>query len=351
MGLSAPKRREKISEDPNNTTWSRSTERFGHRILTERYGWKPGEQLGAKDTAYGASYGSATAGHIRVVLKDNNAGLGAERAKDRPETFGLNGFQALLGRLNGKSEVEVQKEERTRRDVQLRLYVGQRYTPVAFVSGGFLVGDKIEPDNTQDNNERLKSVPIAVGAVKQSQAKERKREREDDSIENQGSSKRIKHNKALASSAPSKSTAPEDHKDDSSESDREKAKEAKRALRDARSKEKEQRRQRKAERHAKREQRRHRKEEQKARSLAKVTKGKEMMGCKVRKSSIKAPTSSESEVSGDDPPQVVSSKIAHGRQTVRQRYIQQKRMASMDTRALNEASDSTPAFTLYSDSR
>ncbi|KAF2441221.1 hypothetical protein P171DRAFT_92124 [Karstenula rhodostoma CBS 690.94] len=142
MGLAAPKNRSKISNDPQNTTWANNTERFGHKILTSQ-GWTPGASLGATDAAHKAHYTAASQSHIRVFLKDDNLGLGAKRGSERAENFGLAGFASILGRLNGKEE-EVKKEEERQEKIQQRAYVYQKFGMMNFVSGGYLVGDKIE---------------------------------------------------------------------------------------------------------------------------------------------------------------------------------------------------------------
>ncbi|TKA74691.1 hypothetical protein B0A49_04272 [Cryomyces minteri] len=143
MGLSGPKNRTKISRDPNNTNWSRDTEGFGQKILKSQ-GWTPGQFLGAENAPHASHYSAANASHIRVLLKDDNLGLGASRRKDNAETFGLSVFQGLLGRLNGKSDAELEREQKVQRDRDLALYQGQRWGLKNFVSGGLLVGDKIE---------------------------------------------------------------------------------------------------------------------------------------------------------------------------------------------------------------
>src|SRR6266480_4711212 len=135
--------RRKLLHDPNNTAWSRSTDRFGHKILTG-LGWKPGTTLGAKDAAHSKHYTSASTSHVRLLLKDDNLGLGAKRGKAEDETFGLQELQTLLGRLNGKSEEVLQKEEEARRDVRLVMYKERRFGALRFVSGGFLQGDNVE---------------------------------------------------------------------------------------------------------------------------------------------------------------------------------------------------------------
>lgn len=150
MGLSAPKRRGKLSQDPNNTSWSNSTTNYGHRILTAQ-GWQPGEYLGAQNASHSKHYTAANASHIRVLLREDNLGLGAKvGGKANAESFGLNTLAGIFGRLNGKSDGEIQKQQDSLRDAELRTYQAQKYGFMNFVRGGVLVGDRIEEGQTTD---------------------------------------------------------------------------------------------------------------------------------------------------------------------------------------------------------
>ncbi|KAH3661586.1 hypothetical protein OGAPHI_006434 [Ogataea philodendri] len=101
MGLGAPRAKQRFGLDPRNTNWSNDFSRFGHKHL-EKFGWKPGQGLGLTN--------NATTSHIKVVIKKDNAGLGASLARrsnkdddlDTGDSTGLDVFQRLLGRLNGK---------------------------------------------------------------------------------------------------------------------------------------------------------------------------------------------------------------------------------------------------------
>ncbi|KLJ07686.1 protein PXR1 [Blastomyces silverae] len=142
MGLAGPRKRTKISHDPNNTAWSRSTSGYGHKIMCAQ-GWTPGGFLGASNAAHADHFTAGSAGHIRVNLKDDNLGLGAKlRAEDEPT--GLDAFQGLLGRLNGKSDAELEKEQKKRDDRRLASFVEKRWKTMRFVSGGLLMHEKIQ---------------------------------------------------------------------------------------------------------------------------------------------------------------------------------------------------------------
>jgi Pin2-interacting protein X1 len=109
-------------------------------------GWKPGEYLGAKDAPHAEFHTAANASHIRVMIKDDNLGLGAKIGSGvgHGECTGLDAFKNLLGRLNGKDEEEIEKEQKSRQDLKRAIYTERRWGSIRFVQGGFLVGDKIQ---------------------------------------------------------------------------------------------------------------------------------------------------------------------------------------------------------------
>lgn len=135
----------KISHDPNNTRWTNDTQSFGHKIMTSQ-GWQPGQYLGAKDAAHAEFHTAANASHIRVSIKDDNLGLGAKIGSGvgHGECTGLDAFKDLLGRLNGKEEDEIAKEQKARDDLRVAIYTERKWGATRFVSGGFLIGDKIQ---------------------------------------------------------------------------------------------------------------------------------------------------------------------------------------------------------------
>ena len=116
MGLAATKTKQRFGLDPRNTAWSNDTARFGHTML-EKFGWKPGMGLGMIPAESHKS-------HIKVSIKDDNLGLGAKiKRKERKDEFdngecaGLDVFQRISGRLNGKEqkisdELEKQRVEK-----------------------------------------------------------------------------------------------------------------------------------------------------------------------------------------------------------------------------------------------
>lgn len=114
MGLAGTKVKQRFGLDPRNTAWSNNTDRFGHQYL-QKLGWNPGDGLGLVD--------HATTTHVKVSIKTDNAGLGAKLSKktkkdefDSGECAGLDVFQRILGRLNGKEEQISNELERQRLD-------------------------------------------------------------------------------------------------------------------------------------------------------------------------------------------------------------------------------------------
>ncbi|TVY87056.1 Protein pxr1 [Lachnellula willkommii] len=160
MGLSEGKncRRIKLSHDPNNTAWTNDSSSFGLKMMTAQ-GWQPGALLGAKDAPHAEFHTAANASHIRVMLKDDNLGLGAKIGSGvgHGECTGLDMFKNILGRLNGKEEDEIVKEQKSRDDLRRAVYTERKWGSQRFVSGGFLVGDKIQ-DLIDGEAERLRKL-------------------------------------------------------------------------------------------------------------------------------------------------------------------------------------------------
>ncbi|KAF2405145.1 hypothetical protein EJ06DRAFT_578384 [Trichodelitschia bisporula] len=328
MGLAGPKKRTRISHDPNNNTWSRSTDRFGHKILTAQ-GWTPGSTLGVHNASHSSHYTSASASHIRVTIKDDNLGLGASTVTNA-HTFGLDLFQGVLGRLNGKGEEELAQDLAKRRDALLRQVVTKKMGNLTFVSGGFLVGDRIEKivvksqENSKkrkrDNNEAEEEITDTRGSdeksdnesgnelprkesrkrnereKKEKKTKKAKRKRES------GKHKKRKTDRILTVTSTATSA---DESDEASPGDSKAAKRARKS-------------EKKAQREAKKAEKERRRQESAKRKVS-------------RKSDKDVEHSVESDSTATPTPPVLL-----GRNLVRRRFIQQKKLSSMDQQSLKE---------------
>ena len=148
------RRLSKLSHDPNNTAWSRSATKYGQKIL-QSHGWTTGELLGASGAPL---LSAASASHIRITSKDDNLGLGAknEAANDNNQATGLDVFQDLLGRLNGRSTTDLGKDPIHRSKLRCSAYIDQRWGGFRFISGGLLVGAELR-DIVKGEQETLDS--------------------------------------------------------------------------------------------------------------------------------------------------------------------------------------------------
>ncbi|QDS67665.1 hypothetical protein FKW77_004923 [Venturia effusa] len=325
MGLAGPKNKTKISQDPNNTQWAKSTTGFGHRMLSS-LGWTPGSTLGSKDATHRAHFTQASHSHIRVVLRDDNLGIGAQKGRADTDVFGLDMFQGLLGRLNGKTQEQLEKEGKSRKDVLLGSVGRERYGNGMFVRGGFLVGDKIEDVVSVEEAERLDKVRLAheakVDAAKKGDVEdssEKKRKRDGEEGGNAKAEKKSKRREAIVDSEETSKKAEKKAKKEKRRKSEVTSTSADSRAQSSITPEKAEKKRLKAEKRARKEARRIRRE-QKA----------------LKKASLS--NSSDSDSSPDPPSaaQAAAQQALSARFATRQRYIQQKRMATTDQKALNE---------------
>ncbi|KAF2671288.1 hypothetical protein BT63DRAFT_453689 [Microthyrium microscopicum] len=333
MGLAGPKKRAKIGHDPNNTNWSSNTTRFGHKVLSAQ-GWTPGAVLGASSAAHAEHYTAASASHIRVVLRDGNRGLGSERKKGgmEDESFGLNLLSGILGRLNGKSEEVLKKEEGARRDIGLQRYMEGKWGGVGFTFGGYLVGDRIEKTEEAVEEARVEQMARLKALkrprdehdeVPQKRSKKSKRAVEDteDVKKSKKSQKRkteVPQNDELP--ANTARSTPVLAKDDSENS--EDPIEIKRR--------------RKEEKRARKEARRQKKEQKKSKASTRPEETATSDMDLVQSANDRQTTGTSTPSAGQSGSSTPLFAGGRGRHAIRQRYIQQKRMACLDDKALNE---------------
>lgn len=77
------------------------------------------------------------------MLKDDFLGIGAKKGSKDHECTGLDVFQNLLGRLNGKSDDAIERETAARNETKKNIIIGERYR-MRFVEGGVYVSNDIE---------------------------------------------------------------------------------------------------------------------------------------------------------------------------------------------------------------
>ncbi|KAK5738045.1 telomerase inhibitor [Elasticomyces elasticus] len=363
MGLGAPKNRVKLSRDPNNTAWSNSTEGYGHRILSSQ-GWKTGDYLGAENAAHADTYTAANASHVRVALREDNLGLGAKvGGKSNAETFGLSTLSSIFGRLNGKSDEDLEKQQKNLRDAELRTYQAQKHGFMNFVRGGLLVGDKIEEfpvikkvetsavekqmaksDKDVKTSKKRKAGEDDPGSEISDQQMEKKRKSvvgdNDDTSVGLNVAGEAKKRKERPSDAADTSIEVAETAEDVEKAAKRQRKEQRRLERASRGEEttRDEKARLKQEKRARKEDRRKRKEEKlRAKAGSEGSSDSEPTTTTTTVVTTAVPTPATSEAaSGASTPVQAAPMFSGGRHAIRQRYIMQKRMASMDPRALNE---------------
>ncbi|KAJ5114576.1 hypothetical protein NUU61_000335 [Penicillium alfredii] len=249
-------------------------------------GWKPGSRLGARDAAHADMLTAGSASHIRVTIKDDTLGLGARGGRDPlGEPTGLDAFKGLLGRLNGKTDVELKQEQRKRDDVKLARYVSMKFQEVRFVSGGLLAQEKNDEIPTSTPNEASKS------STSPTQAEPTSNDSTDPASKSSKSSKSSKFSKPSKSSKSSKSSKKSRSRVDEAD------------------------------------------------GSTSVTEPKKKKKSKKRKADAEEGDSSEENVDAIVPPPVlttVKERRPIGRHVFRSRHIAQKKKALMDDKSLNE---------------
>jgi Pin2-interacting protein X1 len=321
-------------------------------------GWQPGEYLGAKDAPHAEWHTEANTTHIRVVLKDDTLGLGAKR-NNGDECTGLDAFQHLLGRLNGKSDDTLEAEQKAREDVKLNLYVQRKLGTIRFVKGGWLVGDQVkdtlneeveQPQNgtLSDDSKGSADVsepsePAAVESKKRKadqdtdreDEKARKKEKkskkrkaeydgevDDESAKKDKKSKRRKEKeKAREESAQSTSAAVSEAGETSGEVDS--SAEVKKSKKEKKEKKKD-----------KKEKKEKRRKDKAADSGAEAS--DDIPKKKKKKDGANSDTPAESSVSTPSGSGTSTPVTTSSRYLARSRFIAQKRMAFADTAALNQ---------------
>lgn len=327
----------KIHKDPNNTKWTRDTTTFGQKILRAQ-GWQPGQFLGAQDAPHSELHTAANASYIRVVLKDDMKGLGFSRSKE-DEVTGLDVFQDLLSRLNGKTEDVIEEEQQTRLAVKANYFVEQRYGPMRFVYGGLLVGDEMKgieetesSDDTDANKADAETKEVSTKKDKESKKdkKSRKRKASDEDEDEDETSSRESESKKKKRRKEERKLKDGDNSDDTKTKKKEKKSKDKSRKKDQVSEDDEETLEEGSKKRKSKSKSKDKKrssddsDDEKARKKAK----KEKKEKKRRKEEGESSTASTTPaVSGTSTPQ-------SSRNFVRSRFIAQKRQAFMDPKAL-----------------
>ncbi|KAM4693753.1 PIN2/TERF1-interacting telomerase inhibitor 1 [Discoglossus pictus] len=89
--LAEPRRKQKWSVDPRNSTWSKDESKFGQKML-EKMGWSKGKGLGAQE--------QGSTEHIKVQVKNNTLGLGANIKHEDNWIAHQDDFNQILAELN-----------------------------------------------------------------------------------------------------------------------------------------------------------------------------------------------------------------------------------------------------------
>ncbi|XP_028997215.1 PIN2/TERF1-interacting telomerase inhibitor 1 isoform X2 [Betta splendens] len=89
--LAEPRRKQKWSIDPRNSAWSNDDSKFGQKML-ERMGWSKGKGLGRSE--------QGSTDHIKVKVKNDNYGLGANASYEDNWIAHQDDFNDLLAQLN-----------------------------------------------------------------------------------------------------------------------------------------------------------------------------------------------------------------------------------------------------------
>ena len=232
----------------------------------------------------------------------------------------------------------MKEEEDTQRDVLLKLYTGQRYGYPNFVSGGFLVGDTIKHEVDQSGESGSTSTRLdSIQKPSKLIAKSKKRKREPEERTNATSAEKrpktsILRKDRVAVKEEDDSFKTSDKKGVSfqeieAQPDEAKVKAEKRAMKEARRAMKQERRQRKIEKEVRREERRQRKLKKQA---------QKRNGSALKEENIESGATSSAASAAQTAQTATATTSPRGRQHVRHRYIQQKKMASLDPKALKE---------------
>ncbi|AGO13532.1 AaceriAGL350Cp [[Ashbya] aceris (nom. inval.)] len=332
MGLAATKTKQRFGLDPRNTTWSNDRSRFGHKYL-EKLGWEPGKGLGQ------ASHAMST--HIKVTIKDDTLGLGAKLKKkekkdefDSGECAGLDVFQRILGRLNGKEEVIADELEQQRKDKIINGKWG-----IHFVKGEVL-SSTWDADTMQLKSYSNDKKEVAVDDAKAAKASSKRRDEKIRGKREKGSKAGLKEksrDKEESRTLKKKEREQEKGKDKEKKHKEKKHKEKKHKEEKEEKKEKKEKKKEKKEKKEKNEKKEKKASKKRLRTsdssddLAATKSSKKLKTKPADTDSVTRDSMLQPRTSAASPPPTISTRLS-----VRSKWIRQKRAAVMDPKALNE---------------
>ncbi|XP_072842775.2 PIN2/TERF1-interacting telomerase inhibitor 1 isoform X2 [Pogona vitticeps] len=145
--LAEPRRKQKWSVDPRNTTWSKDDSKFGQKML-EKMGWSKGKGLGAQE--------QGNPEHIRVQVKNNTLGLGAPASQGDNWIAHQDDFNQLLAELNNCHGQEIPgKDLSNRSEEDLSCIFGKRQSNKKQVGGAKATALEEAPKEKEEPDEEL----------------------------------------------------------------------------------------------------------------------------------------------------------------------------------------------------
>lgn len=162
-------------------------------------GWKAGEGLGAANRCGFNSYDNAK---LKVSFKDDNLGLGASlKSKDIEHSrTGLDAFQGLLGRLNGKNDAELEQAEKKVEDRKLAMFAQGKWGGMVFVPGGLLVqrDDFKVKDEVSEQQQEFKAMRNDAEAIAKAKRRNKSGDDEEEEEEEEGENVLVEEDEAVA---------------------------------------------------------------------------------------------------------------------------------------------------------
>lgn len=117
MGLAEPRRKQRISIDPQNITWKDDSDKFGKKMM-EKMGWSEGKGLGVRLD------GEQSSIKVSAKGKTSNQGLGHKKKHVSEECYQqLIQFENVLDKLNkiskkdGDGDKKNKKKDKKKREI------------------------------------------------------------------------------------------------------------------------------------------------------------------------------------------------------------------------------------------